>query len=133
MIEGDCDTTFRFGKYQDFKVSNIVIRDRTYCEKIIRQPWLEQQDRELFECLFYNLLKKRIDKAQQYSDACISLQKFKGEYFAFGIYKNRRIDLIWTIDKDYCKRITKNLIICEFQDQSIRTIRKLWEDENNDK
>ena len=127
------DTTFRMGKYENFKIKTVVINDRKYCENLIKQTWLAESDSELFDCLFYNLRKPRVDIIKKYGDMKIESDKNKEIFFLFDQYKGRKIKDIWVEDNNYCKNIIHDTYINIYYTPTIITIHKLIEEQNNHK
>lgn len=86
-----------FGKYKNHRVSDIYLRDRSYLEWLIRQPWFKTKNRPLYETIITKLSEPTVSEPQDafviYTDgACKNngSQKVGSVKAGYGIHFSER-------------------------------------------
>lgn len=120
--------TFKFGKYKNIDINQVIEKDLGYCNWIINQPNFQEKNKRLFDYMVSNgvVFDKDYEKKKQ------ERNDYKGKYFTFGKYKGELIIDILENDWQYCKYIVSLDNVRKYHSQTVDSILEFLDDFDND-
>ena len=114
---------FKFGKYKNESIVDVVEKDLNYCNWLISQNEFKKKNPIIFELMIDNGVSfdKNFAKKRELTI------KRKSEYFTFGKYKDHNITETYNKDKNYCEYIISLSNVVKYHKPTVDKINELIE------